>query len=138
MSDADIERYRNKIKAIPTAILEAVRPALLRSANETADVMRMLAPVDEGDLKESITVTGPGEATPPYSQPGGAMTVPENAVAITVGDHVTRYPHLVEYGTTNAPAQQFFWPSIRLMRKKNDLRKKRAHTSAIKKIWGKK
>lgn len=28
------------------------------------------------------------------------------------------YPHLVEYGTTKAPAQPFFWASFRLHRAK--------------------
>ena len=76
--------------------------------------MERLAPEDEGDLKASIAVTGPGRQTPAYSQPGGAMTVPENAVAVTVGDVDVRYPHLVEHGTKNAHAQPFFWPAVRL------------------------
>ncbi|EYD73613.1 Phage protein, HK97, gp10 [Rubellimicrobium mesophilum DSM 19309] len=93
--------------------------------------MRALAPEDEGDLKASIAVTGPGQQTPPYSQPGGSMVVPENAAAVTAGNSEVRYPHLVEYGTKLQRAQPYFWPGFRLSRKKAANRIKRAIGKAI-------
>lgn len=98
-----------------------------------------------GDLMNSIAVTGPGQVTPPYSQPGGSMTVPENAVAITVGSSDVRYAHLVEYGHNGGfvtggaqgtrgqavPAQPFFWPAFRLHQKKSVAAIKRAVGKAI-------
>lgn len=139
--DGGISRLRNRLLAIPGAVKESVRPALMKQANAMADTMRSLAPDDpatgEPDLKTSIEVTGPGETTPPYSQPGGTMTVPENAAAITVGGEEVRYPHLVEYGTTKAPAQPFFWPAVRLHRKKAAAAIKRAVGTAVRKNWGK-
>lgn len=118
MSDGGLSSFQRRMKAIPKAARTAVRPVLVRQGDAMADTMRSLAPVDEGDLWSSIAVTEPGQATPPYSQPGGSMVVPENAVAITVGHTDVRYAHLVEYGTTKTQAQPFFWPAFRMSRKK--------------------
>lgn len=125
---------------IPKRVREAVKPELVKQGNDLAVTMRILAPDDPAtgapDLRSSIAVTGPGEQTPPYSQPGGSMVVPENAVAITVGNTDVRYPHLVEYGTTKAAAQPFFWPAVRLQRKKMTTAIKRAIRKAVKDNWG--
>lgn len=115
--DGGLSSFQNRLRSIPKAAREAVKPALMQSAYQIQDAMEALSPEDTGDLKTSIAVTGPGEMTPPYSQPGGATAVPENAVALTVGNSAVRYAHLVEYGTSKAPAQPFFWPGFRLSRK---------------------
>ena len=96
--------FQKRMVAIPLAARKSVGPALLRAADIVADTMRRLAPVDEGDLRASIAITGPGEATPPYSQPGGSAIVPELNAAITVGNSDVRYPHLLEYGTSDTAA----------------------------------
>lgn len=126
------DRLRRRLDAIPKAVREAVQPALIASANEMAGQMRTLAPVDEGDLRDSIAVTEPGETTPAYSQPGGSRTAGENEVLITVGSNDVRYPHLVEYGTADTDAQPFFWPAVRLSRKRATNRIKRAIRKAVK------
>lgn len=131
MSDGGLGSFQKRMRAIPQAARAAVQPALVKSAEEIAALQRGLAPEDDGDLKASITVTGPGQSTPPYSQPGGAMVVPENQAAITVGNSDVRYPHLQEYGTTFHPAQPFFWPGYRLGRKRALDRIKRAVGKAI-------
>lgn len=110
--------------------------ATVKQATTLADTMRQLAPEDTGGLKESIAVTRGGYRTPPYSQPGGMMTVPDNAAAVTVGDEDTRYPHLVEYGTVKTPPQPFFWPAVRLHRKKAATAIKRAVGKAVRDNWG--
>ncbi|WP_029042567.1 HK97-gp10 family putative phage morphogenesis protein [Cucumibacter marinus] len=138
--DGGISRLQKRFAALPRAVREGVRPALLKSGNEMADTMRQIAPddpaTDAPDLKSSIEVTGPGEQTPAYSQPGGSLTVPEFGVAVTVGNADVRYPHLVEYGTTKAPAQPFFWPTVRLLRKRVTNRMKRAVGKAVRDNWG--
>ncbi|OHC54488.1 MAG: hypothetical protein A3D16_09945 [Rhodobacterales bacterium RIFCSPHIGHO2_02_FULL_62_130] len=123
--------FQRRMQAIPEAVRRAVDPALLRGGEAVADAIRALAPVDEGALLASVTVTGPGQATPAYSQPGGAAVVPDNAAAVTVGNTDVRYPHLVEYGTTHAAAQPFFWPGFRLSRKKAAAQIKRGISKAI-------
>lgn len=136
-NDGGISRLKRRLNAIPKDVREALGPDMLKSGNELAETMKRLAPEDTGDLKDSIAVTGPGQQTPRYSQPGGEMTIPENAVAITVGNEDVRYPHLVEYGTKAAHAQPFFWPAYRLLKKRIAGRAKRAASKAVKKHWGK-
>ncbi|PRX11235.1 UNVERIFIED_ORG: HK97 gp10 family phage protein [Martelella mediterranea] len=135
--DGGISRLKKRLNAIPKDVREAVAPDLLKSGNELAATMKQLAPEDSGDLKDSIAVTGPGQQTPAYSQPGGSKTLPENAVAVTVGNEEVRYPHLVEYGTSKTDAQPYFWPSVRLLKKRITNRTKRAVSKAVRKHWGK-
>lgn len=123
--------------AVPETIKQAVQPTLKRQANNMAATMRGLVPVQDGDLQRSIEVTPAGQQTPPYSQPGGSMTVPENAVAVTVGNTDVRYAHLVEYGTTKTQAQPYFWPAVRLHRNKATQAIKRGVSRAVKREWGK-
>ena len=132
MGDGGLANFQRRMRAIPIAARHAIRPVLVKQANIMAGTMELLAPVDTGALAASIAVTGPDETTPPYSQPGGSMQVPENAVAITVGSSDVRYPHLQEYGTTFHPAHPFFWPSVRLHRRKVMAAIKRGIGKAIK------
>ena len=138
MSDGGLSSFQKRMRAIPVAARKAVEPALLQSAYEIADRMEELAPEDSGDLINSIAVTGPGEATPPYSQPGGSTVIPENTAAITVGSSDVRYPHLVEYGHgngfggTTVPPHPFFWPAFRMTRNRALRRIKNAIGKAVK------
>lgn len=140
--DGGIDRFNRRMAAIPKAIREAVQPALLKQAEAMATTMRSLVPIDKGDLRDSIEVTAPGQSTPPYSQPGGMMTVPENAVAITVGNEDVRYGHLVEYGHAKGfngsvvPPHPFFWPSVRMHNTKAKAALKRAISKAVRNNWG--
>lgn len=126
------DRLKRRLDAIPRAVRAAVAPALITSGRDLSVTMRLLAPVDSGDLRNSIHITLPGETTPPYSQPGGSTTAGENQVIVTVGNSDVRYPHLVEYGTAEAPAQPFFWPAFRLKKKAIANRIKRAIRKAVK------
>lgn len=128
---AQTDKLSRRLKAIPKAVKRAVVPALQKSGNELVGAMRALAPVDSGDLKHSIKYTMPGNSTPPYSQPGGSRVAAENEVLVTAGNTDVRYPHLVEYGTRDAPAQPYFWPAFRLKRKKLATRIKRAISKAV-------
>ena len=131
MSDGGLSSFQRRMRAIPEAARKAVEPALVSAAELVADMQRKLAPVDEGDLVASIAVTGPGRQTPPYSQPGGALTVPENAAAVTVGNTEVRYPHLQEFGTAFHAPQPYFWPGFRLARKAATAKIKRAIGKAV-------
>lgn len=139
--DGGIGRLKQRFQAMRGNVIEATQPALLKQASIMARTMRHLAPDDPAtsapDLKSSIEITAGGRQTPAYSQPGGSMVVPDNAVAITVGNDEVRYPHLLEYGSTRHPAQPFFWPSVRLHDKKARQAIKRAIGTAIRKNWGK-
>lgn len=128
---AQRDRLRRRLQAIPAATLAATAPALRKAAEQMADTMRGFVPVDTGELKESIVVTPAGHTTPPYSQPGGSLAVPANAVAVTVGNTDVRYGHLIEYGTSKAPPHPFFWPAVRLHQKQATRSIKRAVAKAV-------
>lgn len=113
-----VASFQKRMQAIPKAVREGVRLPLIEAAELVAEAMRDLAPVDQGDLRASVAVTGPLESTPPYSQPGGSSVMPENTAAVTVGNSAVRYPHLLEYGTSRMSAQPFFWSGFRLTRGK--------------------
>lgn len=131
----DLARITRKLEAIPRRVREAVAPALQKSGDEITGTMKALAPEDTGDLKNSLTVTPGGQRTPAYSQPGGSQVVPVGAIAITAGNEKVRYAHLAEYGTAEAPAQPFFWPAYRLLKKRTGNRIKRALRKAVKDGW---
>lgn len=131
MSD-QTRKLSRRLEAIPKAVKRAVEPSLVKAGSDLATMQRILAPRDTGALQDSIHVTGPGQTTPPYSQPGGSKTARENQVLVTVGNSEVRYPHLVEHGTAVAPAQPFFWPAYRLLKKKLASRIKTAIRKAVK------
>jgi HK97 gp10 family phage protein len=137
MASAQLRRLQRRLDAVPQAVKDAVKPALERSGQELVGQMQNLAPEDSGDLKRSIVMTPGGSSTPAYSQPGGSMVVAENAVAITAGNKDVRYPHLVEYGTTDTEAQPYFWPAFRLMRRRLQNRIKRSISKAVREGWTK-
>ncbi|NKB83089.1 HK97-gp10 family putative phage morphogenesis protein [Brucella grignonensis] len=132
---SDLDRILGKMDRITSATKEAVKPALIKSANEIASLQRALAPVETGDLKNSISITGPNEPTPAYSQPGGSRMAGPDETIITAGNSDVRYPHLVEYGTSEADAQPFFWPGYYLGRDKAKRRIKAAARKAIRETW---
>jgi len=139
------DRLKKRLERIPRAVREQTRPAITSAAQDVADVMKALAPVDDGDLKESIVVTAGGQRTPAHSQPGGATTVPENAAMITAGNSKVRYAHLVEFGTRShiaggkfegaeipaIPAQPYFFVGFRIAKKKAGQKIKRAMSKAV-------
>ncbi|MFC3165317.1 HK97-gp10 family putative phage morphogenesis protein [Ciceribacter thiooxidans] len=126
----------DRVKAAPR---KGINKALMSVAEDLASMQRHLAPDDPAtsapDLKTSITVTGPGEQTPPYSQPGGSRVAGEHEVIVTAGNTEVRYPHLVEYGTSKTEAQPFFWPAVRLLRKSLQQRIDRAGRKAVRDAW---
>ncbi len=130
--DGGIGKLRRRWNRIPEAVKEAALRDTVAAAEDIANRMRALVPVDSSALKDSITVTPGGERTPAHSQPGGQVIVPENKVMITAGDDAARYGHLVEWGTEKAPAQPFFFPGYRLGKKKAKAKIKRGIRKAIK------
>ena len=134
-----LKRVLAKIEAIPHAIRQDMQPPIVKSAEEVAAFMRELAEQsrDTGDLIDSIKVTAPGGTTPAYSQPGGSRTANALEAIVTVGNHAVRYPHLVEFGTAQAPAQPFFWPAVRSLRTRVNNRLNRAAKKAARNHWDK-
>lgn len=131
------KELEKRLLAIPREVLAELRPALVKGAQDIADAMEQLAPEDQGDLVNTITVTGPGGTTPAYSAGGGSATLPENVAAVTVGSPNMRHGHLQEFGTVNHEAQPFMRPAFRLKKAKVMRRIQTAIAKAIKANGGK-
>lgn len=135
---SELRSFQMRLYAIPKAVRDAVKPALVKGGEEIARRAKTNArpSKDTGALIASITVTPPGGTTPAYSQPGGSKFVPENQATVTVGNTDVRYGHLVEYGTTRSVAQPFFWPAVRAVGKRAQNRVKRAIRKAVREAKG--
>lgn len=116
---------------------KAAMERLIKGAQEVADTQRQLVPVDTGALRDSITVTLPGETTPPHSQPGGSTVAGENQVLVTVGNSGVRYPHHPEHGTAKMAATPYFFVAYRLHRDKIKRGVASAFGRAARKEWNK-
>ncbi len=106
---------------LPKAITTEMRAAVEEAANEVADAMRRIVAVDQGDLRESITVT---------------MDETALKATITAGGRKAFYARFVEYGTKAKPAQPFFWGSWRARRQAIKRRLSAAFRKAFKKHGG--
>ncbi|RAH97617.1 hypothetical protein DLJ53_27570 [Acuticoccus sediminis] len=128
-----LDKAQRKLKTLSKSALEAVQPALIKGAEDIANIQRSLAPEDEGDLRDSIHVTKPGEATPYGAIRKGEATVAEpNQAIITAYSDDVDYAYHVEFGTSDTDAQPFFAPGYRLGKKKALNRIKRAIATAVK------
>ncbi|ATG49648.1 hypothetical protein CEW89_01620 [Celeribacter ethanolicus] len=142
---AQSKRLAARLEAIPSEIVAEIKPALIASANDLANVAKALAPEDKGDLIASIEVTAPGGMTPAYAQGGGKSQAQVNQAFVTVGNPDQCHGHLVEFGTdphksggqfegTDHPgteAQPFLLPAIRLTQDRNKRRIGRAIGKAV-------
>lgn len=141
-----LKELKRKLTYIPTAARQAAHKGVVEGAYIIAEAQYALAPVDDGDLRNSIEVTSPNSVTPPYSQPGGSvMTGPEQAL-VTAGNTNVRYAHLVEFGVKEhiaggifegsvIPAikgQPFFWPGYRAVRGRARAQMRRGINKAMK------
>lgn len=146
MAVKGLDKFNARMKRIPVAARKAAIASVIEGANEVAGLQKRLVPVDESDLQESITVTPPGQSTPPYSQPSGQRVAKPTEAIVTAGNTKVRYPHLVEFGTaphinggwaagTQHPgtkAQPYFFPAWRALRRRVRSRVSRNITKAIK------
>jgi len=124
-----------RLEAIPQEILEALRPALMKSGEEVAAAAAAFAEAsrDTGALIDSIAVTGPGETTPAYAEGGGRRTAGPNQVLVTVGNENMRHGHFVEFGTVKQEPQPFLLPAVRTMKPRFDRRMNRTVAAEVKK-----
>lgn len=111
-----IDRLTRRFSRLPAKMKAEVKLALEQSADELVGFQKRLAPVDDGDLRDSIR-----------KRPGQH----ELAVEVAAGDKKTFYVGMVEFGTINAPAQPFFFPAYRSLRKRIKGRTSRAVKKAV-------
>ncbi|WP_192923578.1 HK97-gp10 family putative phage morphogenesis protein [Sinorhizobium medicae] len=124
-----------RLEAIPQEILNALRPALMKSGEEVAGAIAAFAEAsrDTGAYIDSIAVTGPGETTPAYAEGGGKRTAGPNQVLVTVGNEDMRHGHFLEFGTVKMEPQPAVLPAVRTKRDGFERRTRRAVAAAVKK-----
>lgn len=126
--DESLRRFQRRLQAIPKGVRAAVQPALQKSAEEVAAAARVLAPEDDGDLRRSIRVeAGPHELARTVAAGGDLTTRPVRDGADASYDYALGQ----EFGTRKMPANPFFFPAFRSLRKRAAGRIKRAMSKAI-------
>lgn len=142
------ERAVAKLRALPDHIRAALKPALIKSADEHVAQMKRLAPRDSGALEKSIQRKA-GTVTQTNSRVrgvgGDVKGDPDLTQNVVAGDDEAWYARLVEFGvgpstgdaTGNGargpiPAQPFFYPTVRSLRKRTQRRIARVTKKAVK------
>ena len=115
-------RLRARLAKIPDIAREAAAAAMEEGAQEMVDAMKKAAPVQTGDLRDSIGWTW-GEV------PAGSFMVDEIRsgknkgdqyatlrIKIYAGNREAFYARFQEFGTRSQPAQSFFFPTWKAKR----------------------
>lgn len=125
-----------KLKSLPIAIRAEIRKPMENGANELVQAQRAAAPVRTGALRDSINWVY-GDA-PKGTISSGRQTdgTPINDLKITVfaGNEKAYYARWIEFGTATTPAQPYFYPIYRFMRKRIAAGIKRSAIKAIKTV----
>lgn len=149
---ANRERFLKKVAALPAQVRSALKQSLAQNADELVAMQKRLAPVDDGDLRESIVQTWGGEA-PRYASLKGKAGEgdPDLSVTISAGNSKVRYAHLVEFPTAphinagkfpgtkhpGTPGTPFFFPPYRALKRRMKSRMTRAAKKAARDIASK-
>lgn len=119
MAKQDLARLLKALDAMPKSARKAIQPAIDKGADELVGRMKLLAPENEGELRDSIR-------SEPGPQPLSRTVFTDNDAAL-----------YQEYGTENMPASPYFWISERSLRKRVRGRIDRAIGKAIRDEWKK-
>lgn len=117
-------RLRARLAKIPDVVREAAAAAMEEGAQEIVDAMKMAAPIQSGDLRDSIGWTW-GEV------PAGSFMIDEIRsgknkgdqyatlrIKIYAGNRDAFYARFIEHGTRHMPAQPFFFSTWKKERAK--------------------
>lgn len=133
-ADNGLARLNRAFKSMPKAARKAIMPAVEQGADELVARMKLLAPVDEvdgGELRDSIRKEHGPQPLSVTVTAGGPTTTRETAIG------PFDYALAVEYGTERTPAQQYFFISERMLKKRIKRRIDRAISKAVKAEWSK-
>lgn len=131
MAFTNRDRARRRLKAIPVEVRKAVKAQNRANAEELVETIKRFAPPDEsGDLRASVKNQDVSTSTRIAQQvrAGGAATTKP----VRKSEKAPTYDYALaqEYGTARMPANPFFWPSWRSVRKKLKARMSRAGKKA--------
>ncbi|MFN3746701.1 MAG: HK97-gp10 family putative phage morphogenesis protein [Hyphomicrobiaceae bacterium] len=132
----------DKLGRLPPAARKHIRAAIAQSAREMAALVRAAAPVDTGQLRDSVGYTfGAFEENKRSrsrisSASAEGVADPDLTAQVHAGGGAAFYARFVEFGTRNPsrPARPFFYPALRLTRKKHMDRLKRATHKAAREV----
>jgi HK97 gp10 family phage protein len=114
-----VAQLRKKLTVtMPKRVEDAARKAMETGAEELVSMMKRLAPIDTGDLQMSISWTW---GTAPKGSVVLAKSDPDSKgmrITIFAGSKEAFYARWQEFGTTEMPANPFFFPSWRALRKR--------------------
>lgn len=139
----NLERFKRKLRRLPQAAKDEIRRGMEQSAEEIVDLMKRMAPVEEGRLRNSIGWTW---GAPPEGATVIARAVGDAGLAITIfaGDASTVVTNgrgvefqnalIQEFGSKKMPANPFFRPAWRINRKRAQNRISRSLGRAARKV----
>lgn len=144
MAFSNRDRLKRKLRSLPAAAEKAVKAQLEKEAADLADLIRRRVPVDTGTLRDSVRVT-PGDRPLSLKIKAGGETTRKKvrkgvkdvhfAKAKITGGSRGEYDYArgVEFGTSEQPAQPFFWPSYRQRKRQIRRRMSTAAKRAVRK-----
>lgn len=139
-----LRRLNRKLAAMPVEARKAIGEAIDKGANEIIALQKSAAPVDDGALQASIRKRrgGRGIAGDLKGEAGLSVTITAGGAATTrpvrEGASATYdYALAQEFGTQKMPANPFFFPAYRLLKKRVKGRITRATTKAARAAVGK-
>lgn len=123
-------------KDIPALVQAATRDAMEKGAEDVVAMMKRLAPVESGALRDSISWTwGKAPAGSIIIGTVGGREYKTMRITIYAGglaDEDVYYARFLEFGTQKMPAHPFFFPAWRTKRKSVRSRITRAIRKSLK------
>lgn len=130
-----LDKLRQKVRKLPPEMERAIRESFETGASDMVGMAQRLAPVETGALRNSIAWR---YGDPPGGSIGGfamgSRSKAEDRISIYAGDREAFYARWVEFGAMGIPAQPFFFPAWRALRKQIKSRNTRAINKAAKKV----
>lgn len=129
-------KLRRRLMRLPEEVKAQLKRDFAQGADDIVDMMKTYAPVDDGELRDSIHWRWAGDKQVAYSQGDTSGAAPgelgDMSIRIAAGNTKVRYAHLVEFGAAphvaggmfkgaqhpGRQAQPFFFPSYRAQRKR--------------------
>ena len=131
----NLAKLDKKLARLPLATRQHIQSEMEKVADEIVQMMKRLAPKDQGDLAASIGWTwgkAPKGATivaTVKSKLGGDLTI-----TIYAGSPEAYYARWQEFGTQDMPAQPYFYVSWRASRKTAKRQIRKATRDAARKV----
>lgn len=133
MKVANVDRLLRKIAAMPGAVRQEIGVAINEGADEITSLQRRFVPIEDGVLLGTIENSYEASRLRATMVAGGqATTRPVRNGADAEYD----YAFGQEFGTDKMPANPFFYPGLRLGKKRATSRITRAVNKAARRVAG--